>query len=582
MLLQRLVEYSDRIPSTPVMYQKTHIRWLIELDYEGKLLGFMSTSGAGKGETRGKAFQAPHLGRSLDVRAKLLADNGEYVLGLARGSSDPWRVRQCHLAFRALAAEAAVTTGEITVRAVCKFYDTTDFSLLTYPEDLNPADLLTFRVEGVIPVELASIQRFWALHAGGAQAGTDQELYRCIVCGELKPTLRHLPFRIKQIPKGQFAGNTLISASSPSFQSYGLIDSLASPICSEDAEKFSKAANALLECDDTHLTIGSLAYIFWAREASLFPLVRFLSNPGRAEVEMLLDPNPAGRDSAWGRDDSAFYAAAFSASGARLAVRDWQETTVGEVKQSLARYFRLQRIAEPDGGRFQPMGIAHLAWATVPRLEEKPDYAKVFTNLPRVLVKCALEGKPLPVLLLYQVVTRVKAEGRVRRCHAVLIKMVLASQKDATCREKKGLEQLDPDNKDPAYMCGRIMALLWSLNYLSHGRRTTIGNYYGAASSAPASGLGLLLQGARAHLGRLPITKEGIYQEVLQKLAEVQSGLAAFPKTLTLRQQGLFALGCYHQRVQERVDIRELKPVLNSQETGEDHERHHYRCEQTA
>ena len=90
-------------------------------------------------------------------------------------------------------------------------------------------------------------------------------------------------------------------------------------------------------------------------------------------------------------NDSAFYAAALSASGSRLVVRDWLETTVGEVKQSLARYFRLQRLVEPDGGSFQPLGIGHLAWTTVHRIGEQSDHDKLFPNVATVLLRCALE-----------------------------------------------------------------------------------------------------------------------------------------------------------------------------------------------
>jgi CRISPR-associated protein Csd1 len=35
-------------------------------------------------------------------------------------------------------------------------------------------------------------------------------------------------------------------------------------------------------------------------------------------------------------------------------------------------------------------------------------------------------------------------------------------------------------------------------------------------------------------------------------LQEILSGLPAFPATLTLRDQGLFALGYYHQKAEDR------------------------------
>ena len=44
MLLQRLVEYSERIPPTPVMYNKLVVKWIIDIDDNGNFLGMPPTS----------------------------------------------------------------------------------------------------------------------------------------------------------------------------------------------------------------------------------------------------------------------------------------------------------------------------------------------------------------------------------------------------------------------------------------------------------------------------------------------------------------------------------------------------------
>ncbi|MDN5361717.1 MAG: CRISPR-associated protein Csd1, partial [Moorella sp. (in: firmicutes)] len=56
MLLESLREYSHRLDLPPVMYLPTPIRWYIDLDKEGNLLGLVSASGSearGKGRDRG-------------------------------------------------------------------------------------------------------------------------------------------------------------------------------------------------------------------------------------------------------------------------------------------------------------------------------------------------------------------------------------------------------------------------------------------------------------------------------------------------------------------------------------------------
>ena len=86
MLLERLADYAGRLDElAPAMYIKTPIRWLIDLKPSGTLVGFVRTEGTGRKNDRGKVFAAPHAMRtSTAVRPKLLADNGEYVLGVAR------------------------------------------------------------------------------------------------------------------------------------------------------------------------------------------------------------------------------------------------------------------------------------------------------------------------------------------------------------------------------------------------------------------------------------------------------------------------------------------------------------------
>jgi CRISPR-associated protein Csd1 len=110
MLLQKLSEYAERLDLPPNMYIKTPIRWLLDLDCEGNLMGFVATEGGGGKRDRGKEFLTPHIGRSSGVRAKLLADTGEYVLGIPRAKSKSVRVEQCHQAFVELVKTCAEST----------------------------------------------------------------------------------------------------------------------------------------------------------------------------------------------------------------------------------------------------------------------------------------------------------------------------------------------------------------------------------------------------------------------------------------------------------------------------------------
>lgn len=555
MLLQRLREYSRRLELSPAMYQKSRIRWLIDLDGDGNLLGFVPTAEGREGQKdRGKEYMAPHVLRSSTVvRPKLLADTAEYVLGLARDPRKQEHVDECHRQFVDSVRDCAATTGEKTVRAVLRFLDRLDRTRLRLPREFNPADLLTFRIDGVLPIDLKAVQAFWADKAGGREEGRGQpagERINCLICGRRCTPVKRLQFKIKRIPGGQPSGMALISANVRAFESYGLEASLIAPTCQDCGERFSKAANALIEGEDTHLTVGPLVYVFWTRAELGFSVASILSRPEPEQVRTLIASAFTGKEAAAKIDPAPFYATAFSASGGRVVVRDWLDTTVPEVRRHLGRYFALQRIVERDGSEGTPFGLYTLAASTV------RDVARELPpNLPKVLLHMALKGGPLPFWLLFQAVRRNRAGQRITRARAraALIKMVLLSQERDFMEDL--MVQLDPLNCDPAYLCGRLLAVLEAVQRAAvPGANTTITDrFFGTASSAPASVFGRLLRGSQPHLAKLRKERRGTYEALQRRLEEVQGALQSFPKTLTLEEQGLFGLGYYHQRAADRA-----------------------------
>src|SRR5262249_23043443 len=155
-------------------------------------------------------------------------------------------------------------------------------------------------------------------------------------------------------------------------------------------------------------------------------------------VRALIRSAFSGHAAALAIDATPFYATAFSASGARVVVRDWLDMTIGEVKRYLARYFALQAIVDRDGAEGKPFGLYALAASTVrdPNKELPP-------NVPQALLHMALRGGPLPMSLLFQAVKRSRAEQGVTRNRAALIKMVLLSQQSSLFPEENTMVQLD-------------------------------------------------------------------------------------------------------------------------------------------
>ena len=571
MLLEKLREYSDRLDLAPPMYLKSPIKWLIDLDKTGKFLSFVPTSEGKEGrKDRGKVFDAPHAGRSSGVKAKLLADTGEYVLGLAREKDKQERVDKCHRAFIDQVQDCATVTNEPAVNAVLKFMEKMKSSNIQLPDGFDPGDTLTFRVNGVMPIQLKTIQDYWASVASDADdrdAEAAKEFMECLICAQLRPPVRRHQFKIKRIPGGQSSGMAMISANVPAFESYGLEASLIAPTCQDCGERLTKAANTLIEGEGTHITVGPLVYVFWTKEEQAFSVASLLSRPEPDEVRALIHSVFSGTVGATKIETTPFYATAFSASGGRVVVRDWLETSVERAKKNIARWFALQSIigtwGETETQPFPIQGylrkevkqwVEGLAECIVPRIKQRRDIQDVNPNVPKVLLHMALKGGALPLWLLFQAVNRNRAEQGITRSRAALIKMVLLSQKSDFTQEGTMVE-LDSDNKTPAYLCGRLLAVLEAIQRAAiPGAKATITDrFFGTASSAPASVFGRLIRGSQPHLGKLRKDRRGTYEALEKRLEEVQVGLPGFPKTLTLEEQGLFGLGYYHQRAADRA-----------------------------
>jgi CRISPR-associated protein Csd1 len=462
-----------------------------------------------------------------------------------------------------LVERCAAETQEPDVWAVLSFLRNDPPGRVNTDESFDPSGIITFRVEGKFTIDIPGVQEFWA--SVNAADAADSQMMQCLVCGIDRPVLDRLQAKIKGIPGGQTAGMSIISANADAFESYGLRASLIAPTCSSCGEKFTRGINALLSSEQSRVNSGGGVFVFWTREESGFNFSSALNDPGPGQVQALLETVRRGR---WtDLDDGPFYALSLSASGGRVVVRDWLDTTVGNAKRYLAGWFEGQRIASwsEDEGRYY--GLRALALATVREIRDLP------VTTPRALVRAAFTGNPVPWGILYQAVRRNRAEQGVNRSRAALIKLVLLSQN--TDYQEGYMVQLDVGNTNPAYLCGRLLAVLEQAQReaMPKVNTTIVDRFYGTASTAPQSVFSRLLKGARAHLSKLERDKKGAYLAIEARLEEILSQLDAkdnFPKTLTLEQQGLFSLGYYHQRAHNRAQGREAaERRRNRQGAGE-------------
>lgn len=532
----------------PPLYSETVVRYIIELDLTGMLLSSRPTDTSDPSSSRtkrGERYLMPQVQRTSGVRPLLITDKPDYTLGLVREGRKPERVAACHQAYRDLLTRCAEATQVPEVRAIQTFLDSAPLEQLQIPEDFDPGALITFRVGGRFPTDLPAVRAFWAAEHNPATAGA--VVMQCVVCGQQRPVLERLQGKIKGIPGGQTSGTSIISANSSAFESYGLEASLVAPTCADCGERFTKALNELIDSDANRIFLGDAVFVCWTREDTGFNFLTFMDAPETDQVQKLIKSVRTGERTPE-VDDTSFYAVVLSASGGRAVVRDWIDTTIGSVKEHLKDWFERQAIADDRGGSPAPLSAYWLARATV---RESRDLAP---NVPQALLRTALVGTPLPMGLLYQAVRRNRAEQGVTRQRAALIKLVLLSNNPSY--QETIMADLNPTNPDPAYQYGRLLAVLAEIQRAAIGKAAVVDRFYGTASSAPAAVFGRLLRGAQPHLAKLDRDKPGVAKALQRRLEEVMSQVSEFLPTLTLEQQGLFALGFYHQRAHDRAQIQ--------------------------
>ena len=548
MLLQQLREYSERLDLPPTLYDSVPVRYIIDLRPDGVPEGISDTADATSPATRrGVRRLAPQVKRASAIKPLLLADNAEYTLGLAREGSKPERVEEAHAAYLDLIERCCAATENAPIAAVAAFMSR--IPDLALPEDFDRSGLITFRVDGAFVIDERSVQGFWAAE----NAPDNSILMQCLICGQLRPVLERLQANIKGglIPGGQTSGTAIISANADAFESYGLKASLTAPTCSDCGERFTKALNHLLGDEESRIRFGDDSVMtFWTREQETdWNPFALLNEASPEDVRTLLQSLHTGRRATL--DANRFYAVSLSAAGGRAVVRDWIDVTLPEAQDALAKWFARQAILDAATGTMRHFGLRALGGATV------RDMRDISPPTARALLRCALTGGPLPQSLLAAAVRRTQAERRVTAAHASLIKIVIVSATDYA-GEEDDMTALQQEHPSPGYQCGRLMAVLESVQRaaLPGVKAGIVDRYFGSASSSPASVFSRLVRGAQPHLGVLGRDKPAVQRALQGRLEQVLDQLPSFPRVLTLQEQGLFALGYYHQRADDRARMR--------------------------
>lgn len=570
MILQALYEYYQRKAAdststiAPEGWEWKEIPYLIVISSTGKFVDINDTREGEGRNRRAKKFLVPQsVKRTIGLKANLLWDTVEYVFGVIsskRGEKSK-DVKKCHELFCQRVEETAQQTNLPSVYALLKFLKSDPIGQITsagytkvWNELVDENPFITFKIDGKLHHTICD-----DLRESGITLDTSEVVFEkgvCLITGKTNVEIARLHSDIKGVRGASTKGAALVSYNLAPFWSYNKKQNFNAPISHSAAFAYTTALNTLLGKDSHNkLTICDTTLAFWAEKKkkgapfdfeSVFPwfLTESRDDPDRGvqAVKSLFESIHTGK---LVESDERFYVLGLALPNrARLSVRFFRQGAVREFGEKIKLHFDdFEIIRGPKDPEY--LSLYRILSATALNY----DMDNVPPNLASAVIESILDGTPYPRTLLQQCIRRIRAEQNVTRVRAAILKAIINRfNRVYKPQEKEVSMALDPHNTNPAYLLGRLFAVLEKIQEEAQpGINTTIRDrFYGSASSSPVTVFSQLLKLKNHHLAKLENVGRKINFEKL--IREIMASISSFPTHLSLDEQGYFAIGYYHQR----------------------------------
>lgn len=569
MILQALHDLYDRLADDPDYdiappgYSIQKISFAIVLEPDGRLFAIEDVRDGSNGAPLPKRVRV--LGnepRSSNVKPNFLWDSSKYLLGYELNAANRPAAETRFNAFRAKHIALETTVVESGFHAVCKFLRNwspdrcADFDVL---RDVGTG-FGVFAIRGSTGYvhQQEGVIRWWeSSHKDDPEPNSFKG--QCLITGTHNTAIARLHSNgIKGLAGlgGLSSGMRVVSFDKPSFRSYHLEKSFNAPVSEVAANKYTSALNAILEGpkrDDHRKDLGGTAVIFWTErqlaEESFFLSFTTDGDAALPQHEETLELTGAfldavrhgGSPERCSEDlQTHFWILGLGANSARVVVRFFLDGTLEDLALKLHRHYRDIEVSRRFIDR-EPI------WPSpkylIEAMQGKGEGGKPPSIVLPALMEAILKGGRYPQMLFSGVLRRIIAtrdDTKVTHARACVIAGYL--------RRNLGMKEvpvsLDRERTDPAYRLGRLFAALAKAQSDALGgnlNATVRDRFYGSASATPRTVFPRLLRTYQHHLAKL----DGNYiDRVVQEILEPLEG---FPAHLNLAEQGLFALGFYHQ-----------------------------------
>lgn len=508
--------------------------------------------------------------RASGIVPQFLCDNSGYLLGVD-SKGKPERSEKCFHAAAQLHQRILAGSSSDIAKAITLFFSHWDpgktmtcSALQDELEEILKGGNLVFMLGNKLAMDDEEIKLAWEKYR---DTQDDVKKMQCLVTGEFRSVARLHP-SIKGVRNAQSSGASLISFNAPAYESYGRNEGqgLNAPVSEYATFAYSTALNSLL-ADHRHVKVfGDTTVVYWAEHDSekyqdCFESFAFQDENVMEDRDLdyifssLKQDNPLDYHGLSIDYDNQFYILGLSPNAARLSVRFFLQASFGNILKNVMRHVEDMQIICPAYRKKKHIPLWLMLMATVsPKSKDKA----ASPLLAGATLKSILSGSNYPESLFRYVMLRIRAEQDDTESNPPHYKITYercAIIKAYLCRNiKEGAVKvaLDESENDVAYVLGRIFSVWEHIqSEANQGINVTIKDrYFDSACATPARIFPILQKLAGHHLRKL---EEGNKIRFEKKLTNLMGKLNAgdIPVNLSLKKQGMFILGYYHQ-TQER------------------------------
>ncbi|HFC8548856.1 TPA: type I-C CRISPR-associated protein Cas8c/Csd1 [Neisseria lactamica] len=585
MILHALTQYYQRKAESDggiaqEGFENKEIPFIIVIDKQGNFIQLEDTRELKVKKKVGRTFLVPKgLGRSGSKSyevSNLLWDHYGYVLAYA-GEKGQEQADKQHASFTAKVNELKqALPDDAGVTAVAAFLSSAEEKSKVM-QAANWAECakvkgcnLSFRLvdEAVDLVCQSKAVREYVSQANQTQSDNVQKGI-CLVTGKAAPIARlHNAVKGVNAKPAPFASVNLSA-----FESYGKEQGFIFPVGEQAMFEYTTALNTLL-ASENRFRIGDVTAVCWGAKRTPLEesLASMINGGGKDKPDEHIDAvktlykslyngqyqKPDGKEK--------FYLLGLSPNSARIVVRFWHETTVAALSESIAAWYDDLQMVRGENSPYPE-------YMPLPRLLGNLVLDGKMENLPSDLIAqitdAALNNRVLPVSLLQAALRRNKAEQKITYGRASLLKAYInRAIREGRLKNMKELTMgLDRNRQDIGYVLGRLFAVLEKIQAEANpGLNATIADrYFGSASSTPIAVFGTLMRLLPHHLNKLEF--EGRAVQLQWEIRQILEHCQRFPNHLNLEQQGLFAIGYYHE-TQFLFTKDALKNLFNEAKTA--------------